>query len=149
MSALSLAAAACGVHADVLHACGGSCAGASRQQEQQQAAQQLRPGMQEAAAEVHGHARAPAHAPRLPRSSSSSQHALLLLLLLLPGPHAHTPVPRTTLSAAPQVNNFTINFGPQHPAAHGVLRLVLEMKGERRARHRTAQHSRAVRRSCA
>jgi hypothetical protein len=29
-----------------------------------------------------------------------------------------------------QVNNFTINFGPQHPAAHGVLRLVLEMKGE-------------------
>ena len=29
-----------------------------------------------------------------------------------------------------QVNQFTINFGPQHPAAHGVLRLVLEMKGE-------------------
>lgn len=28
------------------------------------------------------------------------------------------------------MNNFTINFGPQHPAAHGVLRLVLEMKGE-------------------
>ncbi|SBV95885.1 NADH-quinone oxidoreductase subunit D [uncultured Alphaproteobacteria bacterium] len=26
--------------------------------------------------------------------------------------------------------NFTINFGPQHPAAHGVLRLVLEMSGE-------------------
>ena len=26
--------------------------------------------------------------------------------------------------------NFTINFGPQHPAAHGVLRLVLEMDGE-------------------
>ena len=24
--------------------------------------------------------------------------------------------------------NFTINFGPQHPAAHGVLRLVLESK---------------------
>ena len=29
-----------------------------------------------------------------------------------------------------QVKNFTINFGPQHPAAHGVLRLVLEMNGE-------------------
>ena len=27
-------------------------------------------------------------------------------------------------------NNITINFGPQHPAAHGVLRLVLEMDGE-------------------
>ena len=26
--------------------------------------------------------------------------------------------------------NFTINFGPQHPAAHGVLRLVLELNGE-------------------
>ncbi len=32
----------------------------------------------------------------------------------------------------PEVNlkNFTFNFGPQHPAAHGVLRLVLEMDGE-------------------
>jgi NADH-quinone oxidoreductase subunit D len=29
-----------------------------------------------------------------------------------------------------QVRNFTINFGPQHPAAHGVLRLVLELDGE-------------------
>ena len=27
-------------------------------------------------------------------------------------------------------NNITINFGPQHPAAHGVLRLILEMDGE-------------------
>ena len=27
-------------------------------------------------------------------------------------------------------NTFTINFGPQHPAAHGVLRLVLELDGE-------------------
>jgi NADH dehydrogenase (ubiquinone) Fe-S protein 2 len=29
-----------------------------------------------------------------------------------------------------RVKNFTLNFGPQHPAAHGVLRLVLEMNGE-------------------
>ena len=29
-----------------------------------------------------------------------------------------------------RVKNFTINFGPQHPAAHGVLRLVLELNGE-------------------
>jgi NADH-quinone oxidoreductase subunit D len=28
------------------------------------------------------------------------------------------------------MRNFTINFGPQHPAAHGVLRLILEMDGE-------------------
>ena len=31
---------------------------------------------------------------------------------------------------APQIKNLNINFGPQHPAAHGVLRLVLEMDGE-------------------
>jgi NADH-quinone oxidoreductase subunit D len=29
-----------------------------------------------------------------------------------------------------QIKPFTINFGPQHPAAHGVLRLILEMDGE-------------------
>jgi NADH-quinone oxidoreductase subunit D len=29
-----------------------------------------------------------------------------------------------------KIQNFTMNFGPQHPAAHGVLRLVLEMDGE-------------------
>ncbi len=29
-----------------------------------------------------------------------------------------------------QIQNLTLNFGPQHPAAHGVLRLVLEMDGE-------------------
>jgi NADH dehydrogenase (ubiquinone) Fe-S protein 2 len=29
-----------------------------------------------------------------------------------------------------EIKNFTINFGPQHPAAHGVLRLVLELDGE-------------------
>ena len=29
-----------------------------------------------------------------------------------------------------EIQNFTLNFGPQHPAAHGVLRLILEMDGE-------------------
>jgi NADH-quinone oxidoreductase subunit D len=29
-----------------------------------------------------------------------------------------------------EFQNFTLNFGPQHPAAHGVLRLILEMDGE-------------------
>ncbi|MCP4071945.1 MAG: NADH-quinone oxidoreductase subunit D [Hyphomicrobiales bacterium] len=32
--------------------------------------------------------------------------------------------------AETSVRNFSINFGPQHPAAHGVLRLVLELDGE-------------------
>jgi NADH-quinone oxidoreductase subunit D len=32
--------------------------------------------------------------------------------------------------AETQISNLTVNFGPQHPAAHGVLRLVLEMDGE-------------------
>jgi len=31
---------------------------------------------------------------------------------------------------AQEIRNYTMNFGPQHPAAHGVLRLVLEMDGE-------------------
>ncbi len=32
--------------------------------------------------------------------------------------------------AESQIRNYTLNFGPQHPAAHGVLRVVLEMDGE-------------------
>lgn len=30
----------------------------------------------------------------------------------------------------PRIEEYTLNFGPQHPAAHGVLRLILEMDGE-------------------
>lgn len=29
-----------------------------------------------------------------------------------------------------KIKNLSLNFGPQHPAAHGVLRLVLELSGE-------------------
>jgi NADH-quinone oxidoreductase subunit D len=39
------------------------------------------------------------------------------------------PADSETMSAETE-RNFTINFGPQHPAAHGVLRLVLELDGE-------------------
>ncbi len=34
------------------------------------------------------------------------------------------------LTGEQQIRNFNINFGPQHPSAHGVLRLVLELDGE-------------------
>ncbi|NNE79372.1 MAG: NADH-quinone oxidoreductase subunit D [Silicimonas sp.] len=34
------------------------------------------------------------------------------------------------LTGEQKIRNFNINFGPQHPAAHGVLRLVLELDGE-------------------
>ncbi len=39
-------------------------------------------------------------------------------------------MPKPEATPASEDRNFTINFGPQHPAAHGVLRLVLELEGE-------------------
>ena len=43
------------------------------------------------------------------------------------------PAPKEQMievSETTQIKPYTMNFGPQHPAAHGVLRLVLEMDGE-------------------
>ncbi len=40
------------------------------------------------------------------------------------------PVKNIDIAEETQIKPFTMNFGPQHPAAHGVLRLVLEMEGE-------------------
>ena len=34
------------------------------------------------------------------------------------------------MAAEAEIKNLTLNFGPQHPAAHGVLRMVMEMDGE-------------------
>src|SRR5947208_14299455 len=39
-------------------------------------------------------------------------------------------VPPTQDGGETKVRKFNINFGPQHPAAHGVLRMVLELDGE-------------------
>src|SRR5881398_1810850 len=36
----------------------------------------------------------------------------------------------TSEQESTKTQSFTLNFGPQHPAAHGVLRLILEMDGE-------------------
>ena len=40
------------------------------------------------------------------------------------------PATDSELEGPPRIKNFMMNFGPQHPAAHGVMRLVLEMDGE-------------------
>ncbi len=44
--------------------------------------------------------------------------------------NTYSETPDVVLSDETQIKPYTMNFGPQHPAAHGVLRLVLEMEGE-------------------
>ena len=46
------------------------------------------------------------------------------------GNHTKIVTVEDSTSDSSSERNFTINFGPQHPAAHGVLRLVLELDGE-------------------
>lgn len=68
--------------------------------------------------------------PSIASSSSAASSASIAPLSALPW----SLQAARTATAAPlvpaKVSNFTLNFGPQHPAAHGVLRLVLEMDGE-------------------
>ena len=37
---------------------------------------------------------------------------------------------KTQVKFEKRIKSFTLNFGPQHPAAHGVLRLVVQLNGE-------------------
>ncbi len=45
-------------------------------------------------------------------------------------PQAHQAFASNPAELRQEIRNYTMNFGPQHPAAHGVLRLILEMDGE-------------------
>lgn len=46
----------------------------------------------------------------------------------LTGPLAHTPL--SSRIGGRHIKSFVLNFGPQHPAAHGILKLVAQMNGE-------------------
>ena len=46
------------------------------------------------------------------------------------GPELGEPIGHPRDPGDDAISNYTINFGPQHPAAHGVLRLIMELDGE-------------------
>ncbi len=80
-------------------------------------------------AAVVGRVAHPAHRPS-PRSSKGDSQQARPPLGAMPWAMQATRSATTEPLMPAKVNNFTLNFGPQHPAAHGVLRLVLEMDGE-------------------
>src|SRR4051794_19805445 len=45
-------------------------------------------------------------------------------------PELSQPLGHPSDAGDERISNYTINFGPQHPAAHGVLRLIMELDGE-------------------
>ncbi len=64
--------------------------------------------------------------PKVIRHDNRYDPALTNAAIAGPGQTAR----RTVGDRMAEIRNYTMNFGPQHPAAHGVLRLVLEMDGE-------------------
>src|SRR5262245_43756834 len=49
------------------------------------------------------------------------------MIIIIIGGHM---LEHTKQDSIPEIRNYVFNFGPQHPAAHGVLRLILEVDGE-------------------
>jgi len=68
---------------------------------------------------------------RVPRASARafSTAPMAQTMSMAPSTVMRTNIPLNVQDES-EIKNFTMNFGPQHPAAHGVLRLVLEMDGE-------------------
>lgn len=48
----------------------------------------------------------------------------------IPSSNVASPPPPADSVENRKIRHYTVNFGPQHPAAHGVLRLILELSGE-------------------